>query len=285
MLMKPTMDGKIIKEEASCWGCMVEGIEHVCDMGKFNEMMKTGIEESMGSMQHMAMTAHAGARSSVDVHTYKVGFIRPDTRQGEEALLKFAISELQSKKPISDLEIVHDKIMHVVLVRGDLKYFGHVHPEMIEPGIFAVSYNFPASGLYRIWIDFTRDGIQHIIDFDINVQGNAEMQEKEALEGVNVKFISPDKIIANQESELKFEIFDKNNKPLPIVEKFLAANAHLISIDEALEEFEHNHDEIFDKDNKISFMHTFSKSGKHRIWIQFSKDGKTKTASFDINVK
>lgn len=39
MLMKPTQDGKIIKEEDSCWGCMVEGIEHVCSMAKFNQMV------------------------------------------------------------------------------------------------------------------------------------------------------------------------------------------------------------------------------------------------------
>ena len=35
MLMKPTQDGKIIKEAESCWGCMVEGVEHVCDMTQF----------------------------------------------------------------------------------------------------------------------------------------------------------------------------------------------------------------------------------------------------------
>lgn len=41
MLMKPTKDGKIIQSEKSCWGCMVEDIEHVCDKEKFMELMKT----------------------------------------------------------------------------------------------------------------------------------------------------------------------------------------------------------------------------------------------------
>lgn len=39
MLMKPTQDGKFIKSAEECWGCMVEGIEHICDMEKFNEMI------------------------------------------------------------------------------------------------------------------------------------------------------------------------------------------------------------------------------------------------------
>ena len=40
MLMKPTQDGKIIQDAKSCMGCMVEGIEHICDKEKFNEYIK-----------------------------------------------------------------------------------------------------------------------------------------------------------------------------------------------------------------------------------------------------
>ena len=40
MLMKPTKDGKIIQDAKSCMGCMVEEIEHICDMEKFIEYVK-----------------------------------------------------------------------------------------------------------------------------------------------------------------------------------------------------------------------------------------------------
>ena len=39
MLMKPTQDGKFIKDANECWGCMVEGLEHVCDKEKFSEFV------------------------------------------------------------------------------------------------------------------------------------------------------------------------------------------------------------------------------------------------------
>lgn len=39
MFMKPTQDGKFIKDAEECWGCMVEGIEHVCDKNKFMEFI------------------------------------------------------------------------------------------------------------------------------------------------------------------------------------------------------------------------------------------------------
>ena len=287
MLMKPTKDGKITKEAESCWGCMAEGIEHVCDMNQFNEM--TGIMENMGSemhsMQHMAMTAHAGTRSSADAHMYKIGLIRPDVQPGKEAMLKFTINYIQSKKPIDDLDIVHDKIMHAVLVRDDLKHFEHIHPQASGQGVYNVPFNFTASGFYRIWLDFTIEGMQHIVDFDINVPGNVESEEKNMLDGLKVNFISSKEIAAGKETELKFEIFDNNNKPVSITEKFLAASAHLIAIDGALEEFNHNHDENFDKDNKLIFRNTFTKSGRYRLWVQFSAEGKVRAASFDIVVK
>ena len=38
MLMKPTKDGKIIQDAKACMGCMVEGVEHVCDKEKFMEI-------------------------------------------------------------------------------------------------------------------------------------------------------------------------------------------------------------------------------------------------------
>lgn len=38
MLMKPTQNGKFIKDAQECMGCMV-GIEHICDMEKFTEYL------------------------------------------------------------------------------------------------------------------------------------------------------------------------------------------------------------------------------------------------------
>ncbi len=39
MFMKPTQDGKFIKDTQECWGCMVEGIEHICDKEKFQQFV------------------------------------------------------------------------------------------------------------------------------------------------------------------------------------------------------------------------------------------------------
>ncbi len=41
MFMKPTQNGKFIKDAEECWGCMVEGIEHICDKEKLMEYIPT----------------------------------------------------------------------------------------------------------------------------------------------------------------------------------------------------------------------------------------------------
>ena len=235
------------------------------------------------AMVHNTMIAHGRGSDFVDIHLYRVGFVRPDAQVGKEVSLTFEIKDLNGN-PVSDLEVVHDKIMHVILVRSDLKHFDHIHPEMKEAGTFSVPYIFSASGSYRIWIDFTVDGMQHIVDFDINVPGSVETKEKDMLQGLHVNMISPTEIISGEEVELIFNVTGANNNPVSITEKFLAATAHLIEIDETLEEFGHNHDESLDNNNIISFKQTFEKSGQHRLWVQFSNNGQERIASFEVIV-
>ena len=281
MEMEEMMDGEFIGGDM-CSGCMPsDNMGHFCNMEDYKKYM----DESGGHvMSHNAMTAHGGGKGSVDLHLYRIGFVRPEAQSRKEALLTFTINEISSGNPVSDLQIVHDKIMHVVLVRDDLKYFDHIHPKMIEPGKFTVPYTFLASGTYRIWIDFTIDGMQHIVDFDLNVSGIA-IPEKNSLYGLKVVMEEPEEIMTGQETVLRFVVTDNENRPVTIIEKFLAANAHLIAIDETLLEFGHNHDEKFDKDNTILFTHKFPKSGKYKLWVQFVANGKETTADFDLVIK
>ena len=237
---------------------------------------------SMEGMAHgTAITAHAGNDKSADVHLYAVNFNQPVAETGQEASLEFKITEKESGKPTTELETVHEKPMHLVLVSNDLKHFDHIHPKL-KDGSWVVEYSFKAAGKYRIWIDFTKDGVQHIVDFDLSVSGRQEAEEQDSLYGLRVKMLTSNKIITNNDVSFEFEVTDIGGKPVPITEKFLAANAHVITIDESLQEFAHTHDMNFDKDNILSFKPFFSKSGNHKAWVQFSVNGKVRTASFDF---
>lgn len=234
----------------------------------------------MEEMQTMAM--HAGTENSLQVmDDVTITFERPSAEAGNETPLKFAITK--DGKPIDNLQIMHDKLMHVVLVRSDLKYFDHVHPVKTEKGEFVVPYNFSSPGKYRIWVDFTFDNMQHIVDYDLDVKGQTKAEEQDRLADLNVE-MSNQQIIQGKPTQFNFTITDKQGKPVSITEKFLAADGHLIVIDETLDEFEHAHDETGDKDNVLSFSYMPEKPGKHKAWAQFTVDGKNRVAEFEFIV-
>jgi len=278
MVMEPWKDGKKISSQ-ECAGCMIAD-NHFCTAEEYIAYIKSlptlSAQETSRMMEHIAMLAHGGYQNSVNIHMYNVQFLR------ELLPNELAFNITEAGRPVTDMEIVHDKIMHLILVRSDLKYFDHIHPQQIKPGIFSVPYEFLAPGVYRIWADFTIDGMQHIVDFDLNVSGKT-LPEMDKLSGINVRLNMLEKITIGKNT-LIFSVTDTNDKPLAITEKFLAADAHMIVIDESLEEFGHTHDEDFNKDNILSFEYKFIKSGLHKLWVQFSVNGKERIAEFVVQV-
>ena len=283
MVMETWRGGKKISSQV-CAGCMISD-NHFCTADEYIDYIKSlrnfkVQEESMKGMSHTmmheVMAAHGGYQSSVNIHKYKVELLRASASK------EVAFKIIEDNKPASNLEVVHDKIMHVILVRDDLKYFDHIHPHPTSPGIFSIPYEFHAPGRYRIWTDFTIDDMQHIVDFDLNVSGETE-PEQDRLFGINVTMNAPKNLQANKTVKINF-VVSGNNDAVLITEKSLTANAHMIVIDESLEEFGHTHDEKFDNDNILSFEYKFLKAGPHKLWAQFSVNGTDRTAGFMVDV-
>jgi len=287
MMMEPWRDGKKIGGE-SCSGCMVGGnhycaqeeyIDHIRKMNSDSDMQNS-MNEMMGDdhgMMHNADVVSGGRQNQIESGNFVIKFSREKL---SESVIEFEV--LQKGKPVNNIDVVHEKIMHLVLVREDLKYFDHVHPEKTGEGKYSVPYEFLSGGSYRLWTDFTASGEQKILSFDFDVIASEKL-EKNTLNGLEVKMvIDSGEIVQGKTVQLKFEVTENGNK-VPITEKFLGANAHMIEISEDLEEFGHMHDEDSDGDNVIEFVHTFSKKGLHKIWVQFSVDGVDRTAEFSVN--
>jgi len=230
------------------------------------------------------MSMRAGTENSLEVmNDVTITFERPNAEAGKEIPIQFILTK--EDEPMADLQVMHDKLMHVVLVRNGLKHFDHIHPEQTAPGVFVIPYTFAAAGAYRIWVDFTFDNMQHIVDFDINVAGELEGKEQDKLYGLKVEMSKPEQMIQGKPVTFGFAITDEDGKAVPVTEKFLAADGHMIVIDQTRDEFEHAHDETGDKDNTLSFSYTPEKPGKHKAWVQFKIEGQDRAASFEFEVQ
>ncbi|HVX85871.1 MAG TPA: DUF2231 domain-containing protein [Phycisphaerae bacterium] len=72
----------------------------------------------------------------------------------------FHLRPAKQDKPVP-LALVHEQLMHVIVVSEDLAYFDHVHPVVegdSSDGRFALAYRFPRPGRYVIYLDTTPKG-------------------------------------------------------------------------------------------------------------------------------
>jgi hypothetical protein len=92
--------------------------------------------------------------------------ITPEARKPTELML--SVTDQKLGDPIREFELVHDKLMHVIIVAEDLSYFTHIHPTIRDgnDGDTTISHTFPESGKYKLWVDFKPKGetklLQHL---------------------------------------------------------------------------------------------------------------------------
>lgn len=92
-------------------------------------------------------------------------------KAGKEATLKFTLTDAYSNGPVSDLEPFLGAPGHMLIVNTDLTEASHVHPE--EPATRGPVVTFlplmPSAGLYKVWLQFQRQGSVHTVAFVVTV--------------------------------------------------------------------------------------------------------------------
>ena len=224
------------------------------------------------------MKVHAD-KDELDLHDFKITFARPAAEAGKETELKFTI--LQNGKPM-ELKLLHERLMHLILVRKDLNYFDHLHPEKKENGMFSIPYSFLAPGEYRLWVEFTDGTLEHIIDYSLTVEGTSELPEPDTLNGLNVK-MQTNELQQDKPAKINF-IVTKDDAPVLITETWLGADAHLIIISNTLDEFAHLHDAAGDNDNLLAFGYTPEHSGNYTSWVEFMHEKEARIAKFGFTI-
>ena len=74
---------------------------------------------------------------------------------GKPSLITIKITKSQTEKRVKEFDLLHEKLMHIIIVSEDLSYFSHIHPVFDnKEGKFSVYHVFPETGKYKIWVDF-----------------------------------------------------------------------------------------------------------------------------------
>lgn len=169
---------------------------------------------------------------------------------GKEATLVFTVRD-KSDAVVKDLQIVHEKPMHLLVVSKDLAEFYHIHPEPQEDGSYLVKHTFPNGGDYRLYADFTpRDAKQVVEKIDVKVSGKErervaltpDAKFEKTVDSLRVAMKPDGELKAGGEVMLEFAAFDaKSNKPATDLENYLGELAHFVIISEDMQDFVHAH--------------------------------------------
>jgi len=241
---------------------------------------------------------------------------------GAPANLFFTVKDRQGAT-VKDLQIVHEKPMHLLVVSKDLAEFYHVHPEQqAEDGSYRVQHTFPNGGEYTIYTDFTpRAAVQVVEQINVKVAGNerptmalvADTKFEKTIDGLKVVMRPSSELKAGEELTLDFQAFDAvSGKPATDLQNYLGELAHFVIISEDMKDFVHAHPmargESMDSmkmDDKRSDSHdhskmdgagakpsasevsahtTFPRAELYKLWAQFQRNNKVISVPFVVSV-
>ncbi len=195
--------------------------------------------------------SHAGTHAATPAAFRAEFAASPATiKAGEPATLSFTVKDAQGAIA-RDLEIVHEKPMHLLIVSSDLAEFSHIHPTPQPDGTLKVTYTFPNGGDYKLYADFTpANSSQTVEQIAVKVSGNerakqplvADATMTKSVDGISVT-LAPDNLPKSGEAVmLNFKVADaKTGRPVTDLQKYLGEYAHFVIINEGLNDFLHAH--------------------------------------------
>jgi hypothetical protein len=257
-------------------------------------------QEHMIHNQHRQQNHHQEPISNMYSVNLHFDSIVPEA--GSKTMLNISVTE-KSGTPVREFELVHDKIMHLIIVREDLSYFAHIHPALVaNEGNFTINHIFPESGNYKLWVDFKpKGGNQTLITFMADVKGlPTHSPRMPVYDGIFIKESSDsnyqislklhkEKIIAKEDTDIVFNISDASGNPVMDLEPLMGAGGHSVIISSDIQEFLHVHPTEEVEPNwkggpHISFRTSFPKPGLYKVWGQFQHKSKIVTADFVLEV-
>lgn len=193
----------------------------------------------------------------------------------------------------ADLEIVHEKELHLIVVNENLTWFHHLHPQKQKTGKYTVTETFPEGGNYILYADFKAVGdVQKVSMHEIFVSGDSLSKPDihntkwvSETEGLTATLVNGDDFITKRNQKLEITV-EKDGKQfsVPDFENYLGATAHIVVIANDDKEFLHIHPGSNVKFPILGEAH-FTDPGLYRIWVQFQISGKMHTVDFTVQVE
>ncbi len=211
---------------------------------------------------------------------------------GESALLKLNINTADGV-PVSDFEPLHEKLVHLIVVREGLDEFAHLHPTVDYRGNLRTTHTFSKAGKYRLFADYKAKGSEAAVATSVlNVTGadsEADPLTVNAPGQVTADGLQATITILNSgvdtATQLRFSLADEAGAAIEDVQPYLGARGHLVVLNAAGDVYVHAHPlETPASGNEVAFEAHFPASGLYKGWAQFQLDDRVRTVPFVVQI-
>ena len=265
--------------------------------------IRTTLHDPQYAMQLSAVPQH--------VATSDLGLRGPDIRSIDDLTLRLTFTPQHDGQLLRELALMHEHLLHLIIVSDDLAFFDHVHPVLRpDDGTLELVYTFPHPGRYLLFVDITPSGQRsQVFRFTVTVpaggaadhdpQRPASLSALPALAHplaqdptITVELVpQPRTISAGLHMQLLFRL-SRNDQPLTDLEPYLGAMGHCVIISQDTQTYLHCHPEqVFPPTPQtrggpvVAFHTLFPRAGRYKIWAQFKRGGKVFVADFVVDVR
>lgn len=188
-------------------------------------------------------------------------------------------------QPLDDYERVHDKELHLIVVRRDLTGYQHLHPTRDAQGTWSTPLALRQPGPYKVFADFTLKGREQalILGADLTAPGSYTPvplpPEALAVETDGYQVDLQGELAAGNSSDLTFSIA-KDGREVVDLDRYLDAYGHLVVIRAGDLAYLHVHPEEGPSGPRVPFVAEVPSAGTYRLFLDFQHAGVVRTAEF-----
>ncbi|MGQ9405991.1 heavy-metal-associated domain-containing protein [Mycolicibacterium gilvum] len=256
------------------------------------------------SADHSAPTAPASPISPLSADPpglslaqdgYTLSAVRAPGAPNDRATLSFTIAG-PSGTPLLDYATVHDKQLHLIIVRSDGQHFAHVHPALDQAtGTWSTPWTWKAAGTYRVFADFQPaqpDSAKLTLTRTVDVAGKLApappltTRTSDEIAGYTVELDGA--LTAGVPKQVTAKI-TRDGEPVTTLQPYLGAYGHLVALREGDLAYLHVHPEGAEPVEgrtggpSVSFAATAPTVGRYLLYLDFKVDDTVHTATFVVD--
>ncbi|MEU4345239.1 hypothetical protein AB0H00_28955 [Nocardia sp. NPDC023852] len=265
--------------------------EHAAHLGHGHHAEHAAASAHAGHGDHAAHGGGAPGGLQITQDGYTLELAEPITEPGE---IDFRFRILgPDGKPVTDYTAIHDRNLHLIVVRRELTGFWHVHPELGADGTWAVRLNLPEAGAYRVFTDIAPRALGKTITLGADLAVAGPYRPQRASEAARTAVVdgyevSLDGDLVPGEGRLLTLTVREAGAPVTDLQPYLAAYGHLVILRAGDLAYIHVHpngepgDGVTAPGPDVTFHTAVPGPGTYRLFLDFKHGEVVRTAAFTL---